>query len=305
MGFKLMRILANDGLDQQAQKMLSEYGHTISTRHLDNSELENEILDYDCLIVRSATKVRKNLIDIAKTGQLKLIIRAGVGLDNIDVEYAKEQGINVHNTPAASSNAVAELALAHMLMLPRHLHQSNITMRDGHWNKKEYTGTEVFGKTLGLVGFGRIAQSLAKKAESLGMSVIYDDIRGKIESDVSASYVGKEALVKSSDFISLHIPYDSENGAYLTYNEFKEMKDNVYIINAARGGVVDEADLLRALDENLISGCALDVFETEPVTNKRLYTHEKVSLSPHIGAATKEAQERIGYEIVQIISSYS
>lgn len=300
-----MKILANDGLDQQAQTMLEEHGHSVFTQHLDLEDLKQEIVNFDCLIVRSATKVRKELIDIAKNGQLKLIIRAGVGLDNIDVDYATAQGINVHNTPAASSNAVAELALAHMLMLSRHLHHSNTTMRQGLWNKKQYTGTEVAGKTLGLVGFGRIAQSLARKAEAIGMSVIYDDIRGKIDTDVSASFVGKEALVKSSDFISLHIPFDKEQGAYLTYKDFLHMKSSVYIINAARGGVVNEEDLLKALDENLIAGCALDVFEKEPVKDSRLYTHEKISLSPHIGAATTEAQERIGYEIVQIISSYS
>ena len=249
-----------------------------------------------------ATKIRVPLIDKAlQTGQLKLIIRAGVGIDNIDHAYAKEKGILVRNTPNSSSDAVAELAIGHMFSLARHIYISNVTMREGKWNKKDYKGIELNGKTLGLVGFGRIARSVAKKAMSLGMKVIYNDIAGKSHFLPECTYVSKDELLTQSDFISLHIPFNKEVGPYLGTTEFNKMKKGMYIIHTARGGVINEDALLSALDSGIVKRAALDVYEQEPTRNEKIYTHEGISLTPHIGASTIEAQARIGQETIEVI----
>lgn len=298
----MYKILANDGIDQSAEKRLIELGYHVDTNHYQGEELERQIQNVDCIIIRSATKIRVPLIDKAlETKQLKLIIRAGVGIDNIDHEYAKEQGIMVRNTPNSSSDAVAELAIGHMFSLARHIYIANVTMRNGEWNKKQYKGIELNGKTLGLVGFGRIAQSVARKAIALGMNVCYNDIRGEVEGVNGCKSVSKEELLQSSDFISLHIPFIKETGAYLDKHAFDQMKKGMYIIHTARGGVIDENALLDALDSGIVERAALDVFEEEPTKNERIYTHEKISLTPHIGASTIEAQSRIGQETVEVI----
>lgn len=297
-------ILANDGIDALAKDQLEALGHTVETHHYNAFDLEHRIQEIDCLIVRSATKVRSNLIDHAlKTKQLKLIIRAGVGIDNIDHEYATANGILVRNTPNSSSDAVAELAIGHMFALARHIYHANVTMRQGQWNKKHYKGIELAGKTLGLVGFGRIARSVAKKAHALGMTIQYHDISGPVDTTIDATSLDKETLLKTSDFISLHIPYDSSVGAYLDKAAFEQMKPGMYLIHTARGGVVDEGALLWALDEGIVAYAALDVFEEEPTRNEALYRHERISLTPHIGASTAEAQARIGQEIIQVIQA--
>lgn len=298
----MYKILANDGIDKSAEQKLIELGYEVDTNFYQGEELEKRIQEVDCIIVRSATKVRVALIDKAlETNQLKLIIRAGVGIDNIDHEYATSKGITVRNTPNSSSDAVAELAIGHMFALARHIYISNVTMRNGFWNKNQYKGIELGGKTLGLVGFGRIARSVAKKAMALGMTVIYDDVLGQSDLMPECKYVGKEELLKQSDFISLHIPFIKESGAYLDTEDFNMMKKGMYIIHTARGGVINENALLKALDEGIVEKAALDVFEEEPTKNERIYTHDKISLTPHIGASTKEAQARIGQETIQVI----
>lgn len=301
----MYRILANDGIDATAKSKLENLGYEVDTNKYEGNDLEEALRNFDVLIVRSATKVRANLIDIAAdAGRLKLVVRAGVGLDNIDLKHAKERGITVRNTPMATSNSVAEMSLAHMFALSRFIHISNVTMRNGEWNKKQYKGIEIQGKTLGLIGFGRIARVLAKKAKALGMDVIYYDRLGEISGYEEFKYVEMDELLSSSDFISLHIPFIKEIGAVLAEKEFNKMKDGVYIINAARGGVVNEADLIKALDSGKVGAAALDVFEEEPTKNEAVLNHPKISLTPHTGASTKEAQARVGIETIDTIQDF-
>lgn len=297
-----MKILANDGMAKSAVEQLIAKGYNVDVNHYDGEALIEKIQEVDCIVIRSATKIRKPLIDQAlKTKQLKLIVRAGVGIDNIDHQYAQEKGIAVSNTPNSSSDAVAELALAHMFTLARHLHKSNVTMRNGEWNKKAYKGIELNGKTLGLIGFGRIAQSLARKAMALGMHIVYNDLAGPNDAIKDCRFVSKEVLLQESDFVSLHIPFVKELGAVINKDAFDLMKPSAYLINAARGGVVNETDLVNALEQGKLAGAALDVFENEPVTDERIYQHPMISLTPHIGASTDEAQERIGHETIDVI----
>ena len=299
----MAKILVADGMDKNAAKELTNMGHELVNEHLEVEELKEQLGDYDAVIVRSATKIRKDIIDEVCDSKLKLIIRAGVGLDNIDVSYAREKGIAVENTPRASSASVAELTIAHMFSLARFIYISNVTMREGMWYKKAYKGIELAGKTLGLIGFGRIAVEVAKRASALGMKVIYTDIITKEGYDEYTN-VSKEELLKTADFISLHIPFIKEVGPVLSEKEFNLMKDGVFIVNCARGGVVDENALIKALDSGKVAAAAIDVYEEEPTKNKKLVSHEKVSLTPHIGASTKEAQARIGLEIIDKVKQY-
>ncbi|MGE5381487.1 MAG: D-2-hydroxyacid dehydrogenase, partial [Methylocystaceae bacterium] len=236
-------------------------------------------------------------------GRLKFIIRGGVGVDNIDVKYAMENGIKVMNTPGASSASVAELTIAHMFAVARFLECSNVSMREGKWEKKKYEGVELSGKTLGLIGFGRIAREVAKRAEALGMRVIYTDIR-PMNNDLY-EYCELDELLKRSDFVSLHIPYDKEKGAVITSREFALMKDGAYLVNCARGGLVNEGDLLDALEKGKLAGACVDTFEEEPTPNEALVKHPRVSVTPHIGASTVEAQQRIGREVVNLIMEHA
>lgn len=297
----MAKILVTDGMDATGVATLKAQGHTVDEQFYELDALKEVIGVYDCIVVRSATKVREPLIDIAAEGNLKLIIRGGVGVDNIDVKYAESKGIKVRNTPKASSASVAELAIGHMFSLARHLYISNVTMRNGEWNKKQYKGIELAGKTLGLIGSGRIGMETAKRAHALGMNVIYNNRSMRVV-DETFTLVSKEDLLKQADFISLHIPFIKEAGATIGQAEFDMMKDGVYLVNCARGGVVDEAALIAALDSGKVAAAAVDVFEAEPTKNEALYTHPKVSLTPHIGASTSEAQKRIGEEIVDIVN---
>lgn len=300
----MFRILANDGIEKKAVEILEQKGFQVLTGHLDGDNLLKEIKNIDCLIVRSATKVRKDLIDTAaSTGRLKLIIRGGVGIDNIDAAYAIEKGIQVNNTPNASSISVAEMTFGHMLAISRNIHLSNVTMREGKWEKKKYEGTELYGKTLGLIGFGRIAREVAKRAIAFGMKVMYYDICAA-ENTGECVCATKDGILREADFISLHIPYKKGEPYVIGEKEFEIIKKDAYIINCARGGVVDENALIKALEEGKISGAALDVFEKEPPANELIIKNPKISLTPHIGAATVEAQERIGDEIVNIIDKF-
>lgn len=296
-----MKILANDGLDKKAIEFFNDNNIEVETNHYDKEMLQTVIKYYDVLIIRSATKVDRELVDAAKGTNLKLIIRAGVGMDNIDVNYAQKNGIAVQNTPNASSNSVAELVLGHMFSLSRFISISNLTMREGVWNKNIYTGVEIYGKTLGIIGFGRIGRVLAKKAEALGMNVIFYD--KFIENDDQYNCYPFEKVLKEADFISLHVP--STDKSLIGEEEFEMMKDGVFIINAARGGVIDEEALLVALNSNKVAGAGLDVYESEPGPNPEICNHPKVSCTPHIGAATEEAQKRIGEEIIDIVMSFT
>lgn len=301
----MAKILVTDGMDKKAAQQLKDMGHELVEQHYEVEELKEQLKSFDAVIIRSATKLRQEIIDAAlETKTLKLIIRAGVGLDNIDVAYAMENGIQVNNTPNASSASVAELAIGHMFSLSRFLYISNVTMRNGEWNKKAYKGIELAGKTLGLIGFGRIAKETARMAHALGMKVLYSNRSGAKEGYDQYTFASMDELLKQSDFISLHIPFNKETGAVIGKKEFEMMKDGVYLVNCARGGVVDEAALIEALDSGKVAAAAIDVFEEEPTKNEKLYTHDKVSLTPHIGASTKEAQSRIGEEIVEIIKNF-
>jgi len=234
-----------------------------------------------------------------------MIIRAGVGVDNIDVDYAREKGIKVLNTPRASSVSVAELTIAHMFAVARFLEQSNITMREGKWEKKKYEGIELYGKTLGLIGFGRIAREVAVRAKALGMKVRYYDIAGGDCECNEYEFTSFENILKESDFVSLHCPYNEEQGPVIGEKEFAMMKEGAYLINCARGGVVCESALLKALESGKLAGACIDVYEKEPTPNLKLVNHPQVSVSPHIGASTREAQSRIGEEVVDLIMAAS
>ncbi len=256
--------------------------------------------------MRSATKVRVPAIDsAAEAGRLKLIIRGGVGIDNIDHKYAEEKGIAVRNTPRASSDAVAELALAHMLSCARFVSAAGHSMRENKWEKKAYAkGIELAGKTLGVIGYGRIGQSLGRKAQALGMKVLaYDIFHVEGIENENMKYVEMDELLANSDFISLHTP--SLDGKPLINEEtIAKMKDGVNIINTSRGANIDENALLAALESGKVRAAGLDVWAEEPSKNEALYNHPMVSCTPHIGASTVEAQKRIGAEIVDIIGKF-
>ena len=299
-----MRILVTDGMDRGSIERLQALGHEVVEQFYSPEELGAALQDFDAVIVRSKTKVRAQHMDEAVKGRLKLIIRGGVGVDNIDVAYAESKGIAVRNTPAASSASVAELALGHMFSLARYIGISNVTMGQGQWNKKQYEGTEIGGKTLGLIGFGRIAQELAWRAKALGMQVVYTQRRGENPEYPQYKYLPLEELLKTADYVSIHIPMPADKKPVVGRQQLALMKPSAFLINTARGGVVDEQALIEALNAGQLAGAALDVFTEEPTKNETLCTHPKISVTPHIGGATKEAQARIGGEIVSIIESF-
>ena len=301
----MIRILVTDGMESSAVEELRAKGFEVVEKFYEPEALGEALKEFDVIVVRSATKVRQPIIDIAaEAGRLKLVIRGGVGVDNIDVAYAMEKGIKVANTPNASSASVAELALAHMFAVSRFINISNVSMRQGKWDKKHYEGVEIGGKTLGLVGFGRISRELAKKASALGMTVIYTDIIGKAQGCDEYEFCELNDVLKRSDYISLHIPFIKEQGATIGKEQLAMMKDGAFLINCARGGVVDEAALVEALDSGKLAGAGVDVFVEEPTKNETLVNHPKVSVTPHIGAATEEAQTRIGTEIISVICDF-
>lgn len=300
----MVKILATDGMDKSAIDELRELGHEVVEQFYEIEDLKKAVKEYDVLVVRSATKVRVPVIDAAAEGKrLKMVIRAGVGVDNIDVDYAESKGIMVRNTPNSSSISVAELALAHMFALARFVGISNVTMRNGQWNKKQYAGIELMNKTLGLVGFGRISHELAKRAHLLGMKVVYTNRSGPKEGYPEFKYMEMDELLKVSDFVSIHTPATADGSPLIGKTELDMMKNGSYLINCARGGVVDEDALLEALNTNHLAGAGIDVFTVEPTKNEALVNHPRVSVTPHIGGSTGEAQERIGGEIVEHIKN--
>ncbi|HAT4315367.1 TPA: 3-phosphoglycerate dehydrogenase [Clostridium perfringens] len=295
----MLRILLNDGLDKKAISNLELLGFDVDTNHYDIEDLKEKIKKIDCIVIRSATKIRRELIDEAiKGGNLKLIIRGGVGVDNIDVQYAEQNGIKVRNTPNASSSSVAEIILAHMFSLARFLNQSNITMKSGLWKKKDYVGVELEGKTLGIIGMGRIGSELAKKCTALGMKIIYFDLMDIKNIDNNYRKVEFDELLRESDFISINI---SGTKSIIRSEELKKVKKGVFIINTSRGKALDEDAIITSLNDGTLGGVGLDVFLEEPSKNLELINHPKVSLTPHIGASTKEAQMKIGEEVINII----
>ncbi len=305
-------ILANDGIDETGKKMLEEAGFTVITAKVPQENLIAEINanNYTALTVRSATKVRKDLIDACPN--LKVIGRGGVGMDNIDVDYARSKGIAVINTPAASSNSVAELVLAHAFSAARFLYDSNRRMPENGSTafnelKKKYAGgTELRGKTFGIMGMGRIGQAVAKMALGLGMKVVTHDpfvkeaeitlqIEGANDVKVKLKTVSPEEVFRTADYITFHVP----GGEVAGEKELSAMKKGVVLINTARGGVINEAALLKALESGQVAHACLDVFNDEPTPGQALLKHPRISLTPHIGAATLEAQERIGVELAE------
>ncbi len=313
-----MKILANDGISQSGIDALTTAGFEVITTKVAQEQLINYINEHKvvALLVRSATTARKDLIDACPS--LKIIGRGGVGMDNIDVEYARSKGLQVINTPAASSSSVAELVFAHLYGGVRYLHDANRNMPlegDSRFKdlKKNYAaGSELRGKTMGIIGFGRIGREVAKIALGVGMKVIYSDsyvedaeIALKFYDDQTVSFKFKHRdlsdLLRQSDFISLHVP--AQKNYVIGKDELAEMKDGAALINAARGGVIDEVALLDALESGKLSFAGLDVFENEPTPALKVLMNGNVSLSPHIGAATKEAQDRIGTELADQIKA--
>jgi D-3-phosphoglycerate dehydrogenase / 2-oxoglutarate reductase len=294
-----MKILITDGISPEGAKILLDAGHDVDQVKYTPEELLTNIGKYDCIMVRSATKVTKEVIEAGKN--LKVIARGGVGLDNIDVEFAKAKNLTVLNTPGASAISVAELAIAHMFALSRFLHVSKMEMIAGKWPKKEYSkGIELTGKTVGVMGFGNIGKETARRALGLGMNVMAYDPPFTMM-DFVVRITTREKLLEGSDFITLHIPADKKAGPAIGKKEFDMMKKGVILVNCSRGGVVDEVALLDALESGKVAGAALDVFVNEPPTDaqKALINHPRVSVSPHIGGSTIEGQERVGIEIAQ------
>jgi D-3-phosphoglycerate dehydrogenase len=311
-----MKVLANDGISDLGKQLLEKAGFTVITEKVEQTELAAYIQteNIPILLVRSATTARKELID--QCPSLKLIGRGGVGMDNIDVVYAREKGLTVINTPASSSQSVAELVMGQLFSISRFLNDSYKNMSIGDFSvlKKNYAkGVELRGKTLGIIGFGRIGQSLASYALGVGMDVVaVDQFTSVVEIPVSIGTSQKVSVnitptndlnsaLPKMDYISLHVPKQADGSAVLGSKEFALMKKGVRIVNAARGGVVNESDLIEALNSGKVAFAGLDVFENEPNPNKELINHPKIACTPHIGAATIEAQDRIGSELAELI----
>jgi D-3-phosphoglycerate dehydrogenase len=294
-----MKLLICDPTDPQSVATMREAGIEVDVRDdISPEDLLQVIPAYDAMVVRSRTKVTAAVIDAGTN--LKLIIRGGVGVDNIDVKHAESKGVEVRNTPAASSNSVAELTMGYLLALVRQIPQANATMKQGAWEKKAFAkGTEVAGKTLGLIGLGRIGSLVAQKAAALGMEVIFYR-RTPTQVDYAAQ-VSLDELFARSDFISLHTPHTPETHYIVGAAAFEKMKKGVYIVNCGRGGTLDEAALYEAIKSGKVAGAALDVFEDEKTEQgKRFMDLPQVIGSPHMGAGTKEATARVGAEVAQI-----
>lgn len=296
----MKKILVADTLNPEALeelKSIPNFEVTLKTG-MDEDELVNTIADFHVTVVRGATKITRRVIESASN--LELIIRAGIGLDNIDLEAAQEKGIQVANTPAATSISVAEHTFGLMLAAVRNHGKANLSMKEHRWEKKVLSGTELYGKTLGIVGAGRIGQEVAKRAIAFGMTVIAYDVI-EIKTDLDIKQVSFDELLAQSDIISLHLPLTDQTKHMVSNQEFEKMKDGTIIINAARGGTIDESALLQALQAEKVRAAAIDVFEKEPPDDFSLIDHPNVIATPHIGAAAKEGQKRAGMEVVEIL----
>jgi D-3-phosphoglycerate dehydrogenase len=299
---KTMNVLICDPISSCAVDSLKSHGYNVSLQDKITAEdLLNVIPEYHAVVVRSRTKVKKNVIDCA--ANLRVIVRGGVGVDNIDVDYATEKGIKVLNTPAASTSSVAELAIAYVFALARPIVQSTESLRAGKWEKSKFHGTEVQGKTLGIIGMGRIGSAVAARAAALGMIVLGYDACA-VGPAPFMMMVGLDELLSKADYITLHIPLTPDSKHMLDAEAFAKMKDGVRIIDCARGGVIDEKALLEALQSGKVAGVALDVLENEPPNDFSLFQQPQVIGSPHMGAMTAEATERIGDEVVELLDRF-
>ena len=296
----MKKVLICDALHPDALEeleSLTDLEVTVKTG-MDESELIKTVPDYNAAVVRSATKITKNVVHAASN--LELIIRAGIGLDNIDLDAAKEKGIEVRNTPTATTISVAEHAFGLMLGAVRQHGRGNLSMKQHKWEKKKLKGSELYGKTLGILGSGRIGLAVAQRAIAFGMKVIVYDVI-EVKTDLDVDQVSLDDLLEKSDVISLHLPLTNDTKHIISDEEFSKMKDGVVIVNAARGGVVDEKALLKALDEEKVRAAAMDVCEVEPPEEFDLIDHPNVLVTPHIGAACAEGQRRAGLEVVKIL----
>ncbi len=291
--------IANEGVEILKQKGLE----VVDLTSIPKEELIKHVSDLDAIIVRSATKVRKEMIDAAKN--LKVIGRAGVGLDNIDVDYAKGKGIKVINTPGATSISVAELTIGLILSVMRKIAYGDRETRMGNWPKKKCKGIEMYGKTLGIIGIGRIGKEVAKRAKAFGMKVIYYDVfklSNDLAKELGVEYRDLDDLISEADVITLHVPLTPETKHIVNRERIERMKNGAIVINASRGGVVDEDALYNALKSGKLYGAALDVYENEPLKESTLFELDNIVLTPHIGAQTKEGQKRAGIEIAEKIA---
>jgi D-3-phosphoglycerate dehydrogenase len=315
----MIKILVNDGIHADGKLLLEEAAYQVETTKVPQEELATKLPEYDAIIVRSATKIRKELID--QCPNLKLIARGGVGMDNIDVDYARSKGIKVINTPKASSQSVAELVVGHLFTLARFLHRSNRDMpATGNSEfkalKKQYSkGVQLRGKTLGIIGFGRIGQAVARMAYGLGMRVLAGDLEryevdihlhtpeaSNVSFAIQTKTVSVQKVIENSDFITIHVP--SVDKPVIGITELAQMKEGVFLINTARGGTIDEDALLAALASGKVAAAALDVFENEPSPKAELLNHPQISVTPHIGASTLEAQRNIGLELADALIDF-
>ena len=297
-----MKILVCDKMESDAIEKMRAAGLTVDTNfEITPEELPSVLPNYEGCVVRSRTKIRQPLIDVCPN--LKVIVRGGVGLDTIDAEYARSKGITVMNTPKASSASVAELAIGYMFMLARNLYKASETMKAEKWEKKAFEGDEIGGKTLGLIGLGNIGKEVAKRAKALGMTVLaYDPFVKEAEGIKLASF---DDVLAKSDYITLHLPKTKESADMIGKAQFEKMKNGVRIINCARGGIINEQALQEALASGKVAGAALDVYAEEPPTDWKLARMENVICSPHIGAATKEAQGRVGAEVAEKLIEFA
>jgi D-3-phosphoglycerate dehydrogenase len=289
----MVKVLVSDPIHEDGVKMLREAGHTVDLRtDITGEELMKVIDGYDAIVLRSRTKLTAEVLE--KADRLKAIARAGVGLDNIDTMYANEKGIEVFNSPEAPCNAVAELVMGLMLSMARHISVADNSMKQGRWEKNRLTGIELGGRTLGVIGFGRIGYTVGKKARALRMEVLaydvlMDQLRRFVE-EIGAKDVDLDTLLTESDFVTVHVPLLPQTRHMISAPQFEKMKDGVYVVNAARGGIVDEAALKAALDSGKVAGAALDVYESEPSPDPELVGRDNVVCTPHIGAGSVEAQ---------------
>lgn len=291
----MARVLIADPVAESAVAKMKDAGLEVVTRNKDtDGPVVEQIKGFDCIVVRSATKVTKEVL--AGADSLKLVVRAGVGLDNVDLDAAKEKGVKVLNTPEAPTASVAEMVLALMFSLARRVAAADSSMKSEKWEKKKLSGTELWQKTLGIVGFGRIGYEVAKRAIVLGMRVLAHDVIDidEICDDIGAERTDFEDLLKRSDYVSLHVPLIPQTRGMIGERELDLMKESAFLINTARGGVVDEKALLKALDDDKIAGAGLDVFEKEPPAEWGLIKHPKVVATPHLSSSTAEAQVRVG-----------
>lgn len=275
---------------------------TVENTSMKPDELKEEIKNYEAVAVRSATKLTADILE--KAENLKIIVRAGIGLDNVDMDFAKSRNIEVRNTPLATSITVAEYTLARMLDICRFISPAYKSMKEHKWEKGKFSrGMELFGKTAGIIGFGRIGKEVAKRELAMGMNVLFYDIVD-IETEIEAKQVSLEELLKKSDFISIHLPLTDSSRHLLSSAEFDLMKKDAVLVDVAQSSVVDETALLRALRQDKIKAAAMDLYETEPPVNFDLIDHERVYPAPHLGAATIEGRERAGLDVISILKDF-